>query len=217
MAAGLFVAIAVNASALAQQSAPSAAAASAATPSSGSLGQAKSPAPNVALLRPNVLTVEALIKTENELALAKEKKDRMAAGLDQQVPSAGVKPKAPVRMAVDVESIAGLEGRLRAYLSANGQQFENVGVGAKVLSCEIEAIQNRCVVFKPAARGVKPEQCPTACWTGLRIERPVGSPAGMQPAAVVPMPGGPFPAPAGASMARPMPVPTAVANPGGVR
>lgn len=176
---------------------------------SGALSTAKLPAPNLSALQGNVQTVEALIKAENELALHKARKERIQAGLEQEAPAMQIKTKGPVPLMVEVESIAGVGGRLRAFLSAaNGQRYENVGVGARVQSCQIEAIQNRCIVFRPAAANVKAQQCPTACWTGQRREPVLATgPAGMPPLPGQALPGGPLPMPMGGAIAQPQPLP----------
>jgi hypothetical protein len=192
-----------------QQAAP-AAAPIAAPAASQPAGQAQLK-PNLAALQGNVLTVESLIKTESELALAKAKMDRIAAGLDVAQPVLGGKAKGPVRMVVEVDTIAGIEGNYRVHLTANGQPFENVTVGARVHRCQIAAIRNRCVVFAPAAASVKPEQCPTGCWTGVRAEPITPAAFGAQPPSAVgaPLPGGPLPAPlAAAAPKQPMSPPT---------
>lgn len=178
-------------------------------PASGPLSHAKMSAPDLAALQGNVETVEALLKAENELALEKARKERVQAGLE--APALKAKAKGPAPLVVDVESIAGLQGRLRAYLTANGQRYENVTVGAKVQGCRIEAIQNRCVVLKPIVEGRKAPACPTACWTGVRPEPllPMGL-AGMsmpgQLGSPVALPGGPLPVLTGGAVA-PQPVP----------
>lgn len=201
--AALALAVGVHA----QQPAPAAAVAPA--PAAGALSQAKVPAPNLSALQGNVQTVEALIKAENELALHKAKRERIQAGLEQEAPAMQIKTKGPIPLLVDVESIAGVDGKLRAYLStSNGQRFENVSVGARIQSCEIEVIQNRCVVFRPAAANVKAAQCPTACWTGVRRE-PVmaASLPGMPALPGQPLPGGPLPMPMGGAIVQPQPMP----------
>lgn len=186
-------------------------------PASGSLSHAKMSAPDLAALRGNVETVEALLKAENELALEKARKERVQAGLE--TPALKAKAKGPAPLVVDVESIAGLQGRrLRAYLTANGQRYENVTVGATVQGCRIEAIQNRCVVLKPIVEGRKAPACPTACWTGVRPEPLV--PAGLagmsmpgQLGSPVPLPGGPLPVlTGGAVAAQPVPAQTSAVD-----
>jgi len=195
---------------LAQQPAqqPAQAAAPAASvPAPGGLSQAKQPAPNLSALQANVQTVGELIKVENELALQKAKKERIQGGLEQEAQAVSAKAKGPARLMVEVESIAGVDGRLRAYLTGNGQRYENVGVGARVQSCQVEAIVNGCVVLRPAASNVKAEQCPQACWTGVRPQPAMalipGAMHGVQGS--LPMPGGPLPLPT-AAVVQPRPM-----------
>lgn len=173
------------------------------SPASGPLSQAKVAAPNLAALQGNLQTIDTLIKAENELALAKARKERALAGLE----AAPLRAKAKTRptVVVNVESIAGLPGNLRVYLTANGQRYENVGVGAKVQGCQIEAIQKRCVVLKPLTQGRKAPMCPTSCWTGIQQQPLVvtGLPGlgmpGQQPATS--LPGGPLPVLTGGAVA----------------
>ncbi|MEJ8838090.1 hypothetical protein [Ramlibacter sp. AN1133] len=176
--------------------------AAAAAPASGPAAAGSSPAAGIAALQPNVLTVQALIKAENELAIAKARREHVAAGLDLELAVPGARRKGPAPMSVQVESIAGAQAQLRASLYADGQPFEGVSVGARVHGCRIEAIEQRCVVFKPAARGVQPQQCPTACWTGTRTEPSAatlaGIPAGLPAGALQ----GPLPAATSAHAAR---------------
>lgn len=188
---GLLVAVGIALPVCAQQAqdaAPAPAAVASSPPTA-----APEQKPDTTMLKGNVQTVQELIRAESEIALAKARKEKVAAGLEEAVPAA-MKKKAPARLDVNVESIAGVPGNLRAYLTANGQRYENVRIGAKVQSCEIEAIQNKCVVLKPAAKGVKAEQCPVSCWTGT--SPPMFASGGFLSggAAGIP-PGGPLPIP----------------------
>lgn len=169
---------------------PAAAAAVPTSPASGPLSQAKVAAPNLAALQGNLQTIDTLIKAENELALEKVRKERVQAGLE--APTLQAKAKTQPTVVVSVESIAGLPGNLRAYLTANGQRYENVGVGAKVQGCQIEAIQNRCVVLKPLTQDRKAPMCPTSCWTGIQPQPVIVTGLPGQPPANA-LPGGPLP------------------------
>lgn len=179
--------------ALAQAQAPAAAPAAAAAPTAGALSNAKLPAPEFQQLQGNVQTVETLIKTENELALEKARRDRIQAGLEHPSPlKSQLKAKGLPSLHVEVESISGTPGALRAVLSGNGARYEGVTAGAEVQMCRVEVIRNRCVVLVPSTAKGKPQQCPTACWTGIQPQ-PVAGLAGAGQA----LPGGPLPMPPG--------------------
>ena len=169
-------------------------AATAAAPTAGNAA----PRPNLESLQGNVVTVETLLKTENELALARAKEERVKAGLDLTPPRTVLKGNAPVQRAT-VEAIMGTPGHMRLFLTANGQRYENVAIGATVASCRIVAIQGKCVAFAPASQKVKQSQCPSACWTGLVAPTALAAGGPQLPGATpIPLPpgtpGGPLPA-----------------------
>lgn len=136
----------------------------------------------------SVITVEELIKVENANALESARQARIASGM--AAPEAGSKagPVAPRPLVVNVETIYGVPGALRAHLSSNGRTYEGVSNGSKIQSCEIESIAGRCVVLKPAVGAkVAPNMCPTSCWTGVL--------PGPTPQALAAAAGGPLPPP----------------------
>lgn len=156
------------------------------------------------VIKGNVQTVEALVKFENELAIEKMENERRAADLKRGVPTTrSSKPKGPSPMVMTVESIHGLPGQLRANVVANGRGMTNLKAGADVGTCQVQAIQDRCVVLTPRATGARGATkgtarkaspvCPTTCWTGIQALPMAGGSPGMPP-----MAGGPLPMSPGA-------------------
>lgn len=145
-------------------------------------------APQTAAMADSVITVDSLIKSENQLALARAREQSITAGLSQrEVPTATAAP-APALLLVN--SIYGLDGDLRANLMFNGAIFERVAVGARLDNCSIASIKGKLVALKPARKGVPAKDCPTGKWMG------VTSPEIFQPAAGQPAARGAMPSPA---------------------
>lgn len=153
----------------------------------------------------SVTTVGELLKVENQLALKQAMKARVEAGLaapDVPMQIKGAKLPAPPAPTVLVDSIFGVGNSLRANLTVGADSFENVAPGSRVQGCEIERIESRCVVMRPARKIGARAACSTVCWTGVRALAPVALGAGSRPGAA-----GEPPIPAGGP-GMPLPVPT---------
>lgn len=153
-----------------------------------------SPAPAAAgalnaTVKSSVFTVDELIKKENASLLAAG--TAKGASLEG---SSWTGKRATQTLRIDVLSIYGTMGNIRADLLVDGTVIEGAKVGTKVGPCVIAAIANRCVSLDPAA-GVTAKQCMSACWTGAPVMPPInqqvglpGSPAPPGVPAVMPLP-----------------------------
>ena len=150
-------------------------------------------APQSAAMRNSVITVDSLIASENQLALARSKEQSIAAGLSQ--PEARVvAPSGPPAGQLNVGSIFGFEGDLRANVTFNGEVYENLRVGSRLGTCGVVAIKPAVVVLRPSRRGGVASVCPSAKWTGLpsiptaaQLERVKATVLGM-PSPAIPTP-----------------------------
>lgn len=122
-------------------------------------------APQTPAMRDSAVTVDTLITSENQQALARAKEQSIAAGLAQPTPTVAT-PSGPPPGSITVTSIYGIENDLRANITFNGEPYERVRAGARIGSCVITAINSRLVVLKVARKGVPAASCPTGTWTG---------------------------------------------------
>jgi hypothetical protein len=116
-------------------------------------------------MRDSVVTVDSLISSENQLALARAKEQSIAAGLTQPAPKVAT-PSGPPPGSITVASIYGIENDLRANITFNDEPYERVRAGARIGSCVITAINGRLVILKAARKGVPASACPIGAWTG---------------------------------------------------
>lgn len=166
-------------------------------------------APQSAAMADSVVTVDSLIRTENQQALAHAREQAVAAGLLQPESPKTVKAAGPVASQFDVQSIYGIENDLRANVVFNGELYERIRVGVRVGACVIAAIDGKAVILKPVRKGVAASQCPIGIWTGVPrfpqmgpAEATRAGPGGAMPSPAVPSPFG-APGQAGARAAFP--------------
>ncbi|CAN7358187.1 hypothetical protein [Variovorax sp. LjRoot178] len=151
-------------------------------------------APQTAAMRDSVITVDSLITSENQQALARAKGQAIAAGLAQPDVKVAA-PSGPPPGNLIVQSIYGIDNDLRANISFNGEPYERVRTGVRVGICVISAIDGRSVVLKAARKGVPAAACPTAKWTGVQpvltgeqMAERVRAQLGAMPSPAIPMP-----------------------------
>lgn len=151
-------------------------------------------APQTPAMRDSVVTVDSLITSENQQALARAKEQSIAAGLTQPAPKAAT-PAGPPPGNLTVSSIYGVENDLRANITFNGEPYERVRTGVRVGTCVISAIDGRTVVLKAARKGVPPAACPAAKWTGVpsilsgdQMAERVKARLGSMPSPAIPVP-----------------------------
>jgi hypothetical protein len=123
-------------------------------------------APQTPAMRDSVLTVDSLIASENQQALARAKGQSIAAGFTQP-DTKTIAPSGPPPGNLIVQSIYGIDRDLRANLNFNDEAYERVRPGSRIGSCVIAAIGERTVVLKPARKGLPAATCPTGKWTGI--------------------------------------------------
>ena len=122
-------------------------------------------APQSAAMRNSVVTVDALITSENQQALARSREQSIASGLSQPEAKAVV-PSGPVAGQLSVGSIYGFEGNLRANVAFNGEIYENLRVGSRIGACSVASIKPALIVLA-SRRGAATAACPSAKWTGV--------------------------------------------------
>lgn len=151
-------------------------------------------APQTPAMRDSVVTVDSLITSENQQALARAKEQSIVAGLSQPAPKAAA-PSGPPPGNLVVVSIYGIENDLRANVGFNGEIYERVRVGSRLGSCVITAINGTSVLLKAARKGVPPTACPNGKWTGLppmptseQMAKIAKARAGAMPSPAIPMP-----------------------------
>ncbi|MDN8616504.1 hypothetical protein [Variovorax ginsengisoli] len=127
-------------------------------------------APQSEAMRNSVVTVDTLVKNENQQALARSMEQSVASGLIQ--PAKPAAPSGPPAGQIFILSIFGIGNDLRAHMSFNGEGYERVRVGARMGSCVISEITGNKVVLKPSRKGVPPATCPTGKWTGVNYFQP---------------------------------------------
>lgn len=154
----------------------------------------------------SVVTVSEMLKIDNAQALEKARSDAMQAGLLQPAKRHGARVEVPLPR-WSVNAIFGHSGRMSADIVMDGSTAYSATVGSTIGSCQVLAIQNKCVSLAPVGKKVRAGVCPKqVCWTGdemtatLRPDQTVaasspGDNKGAQP--VVPMP--PIPIPAGSA------------------
>ena len=125
-------------------------------------------APQSAAMVDSVITVDTLIRSENQLALARAREQSIASGLIE-APRA-VAPASAQAPRLSVISIFGVNGDLRANLYFNGEAYERVRKGSPIAGCVVSSIGPRSVALAPAKRrgaaSSAPASCPKAVWTG---------------------------------------------------
>jgi hypothetical protein len=137
----------------------------------------------------SIVTVDELLKRENDELRARSKPAPAAAAVGR------VQPSAPTLV---VTGVYGLGGDVKANMMVNGQPSEGLSTGSRIGPCTVTAISGRCVALV-AQRGTPPAFCTRVCWTGevpASNVLPAGEGAVMpgQPGAVFPRPS-PLPAP----------------------
>lgn len=126
-------------------------------------------APQSAAMVDSVITVDTLIRSENQLALARAREQSIASGLieapKQATPASAQAPR------LSVISIFGVDGDLRANLYFNGDAYERVRKGSPIAGCVVSSIGPRSVALAPAkgrrAGSSSAASCPKAVWTGM--------------------------------------------------
>lgn len=125
-------------------------------------------APQSAAMVDSVITVDALIRTENQLALARAREQAIASGLIE-APKA-VAPASPQVPRLSIISIFGIDGDLRANLYFNEEAYERVRKGSPIGNCVVGSIGPRTVALMPAkgrhTGSSSSASCPKAVWTG---------------------------------------------------
>lgn len=128
-------------------------------------------APQSAAMVDSVITVDTLIRSENQLAVARAREQSIASGL-MEAPKA-VAPASAQASRLSVISIFGVDGDLRANLYFNGEAYERVRKGSPIAGCVVSSIGTRSVALAPAkGRGAgssSPASCPKAVWTGTPL------------------------------------------------
>lgn len=127
-------------------------------------------APQSDAMRNSVVTVDTLVKNENQQALARSMEQSVASGLIQPAKTAA--PSGPAPGQIFVLSIFGIGSDLRSHLGYNGDSYEGVHVGSRIGSCVISQITSNKVVLKPARKGIPTATCPTGKWTGVSLFPP---------------------------------------------
>lgn len=124
-------------------------------------------APQSDAMRNSVVTVDTLVKNENQQALARSMEQSVASGLIQAAKPAA--PSGPPAGQIFVLSIFGIGNDLRSHLGYNGDSYEGVRVGSRIGSCVISEITASKVVLKPSRKGIPAATCPTGKWTGVSL------------------------------------------------
>jgi hypothetical protein len=127
-------------------------------------------APQSAAMADSVITVDTLVRGENQQALARAREQAIASGLvEVPKPATAAGPQAA---RLSVLSIYGVDRDLRANLYFNGETYERVRVGSPIGGCVVSSIGPRTVALAPAkGRKIDPSQrgsasCPKAVWSG---------------------------------------------------
>jgi hypothetical protein len=124
----------------------------------------------------SVVTVDELLRLENDRAREAVRRSREQAGLGAlppgPLPLSGANRLQAPASALTVESISRLgDAAVRVSLSVDGRRIDAATVGTRVGSCEIVRVAGACIHLVPVAvkppRPIPADSCPAACWTGL--------------------------------------------------
>jgi hypothetical protein len=143
-------------------------------------------------VRSSIVTVDELLKRENEELRARSKPVNTAAPAS----SVRVQPTAP---SIGVTGVYGLGGDVKVNMTVDGHPADGLAIGSRVGPCTVSEIKGRCVSLV-AQRGTRASFCPRVCWTGEVPAASQLSPVG------APMPGAVIPRPS------PLPIPQALSN-----
>lgn len=124
-------------------------------------------------IQSSVLTVDELLKIDNDQALEKARSEAIKAGFLQPAKKSNAKGDSVIVIPAPVwklKSIFGTFDRLKADVSVDGVTTTNIRIGSKVASCDVVVIDNFCIQLAPETKKTKKDACPArVCWTGIEL------------------------------------------------
>ena len=148
-------------------------------------------------IQDSVITVQELLKIDNQQALEKTTADAVKAGLIKPKKAAGSNEKIDVPLPKwTVLAVYGKQGNLLADLQVDNILAPASRPGAVVAMCKVVAIEDKCVTLQPTGQKVRKGSCSKSCWTGEELSeqlRPaqhlaVGGSSNQRVGAVLPAP-----------------------------